>query len=150
MAYKPTKTHCLRGHPTAAHAKWNGRSWGCGKCAPVLGRKSRKRRKKADPFGFYLAQLRRNAKRRGLKFTITRQDLMPLPTHCPVLGIRLDYSGIAGGPAPYAASVDRTKCHLGYISGNVVVMSARANMLKNDATANELRKVWAYVRHIAK
>lgn len=145
-AYKPRKKRCRRGHATAVHARWNGRSWSCGKCASINGKKGRLRRKQSDPFEYYLAQLRRNAKRRGLSFSITRKDLMPFPIYCPVLGIKLDYSGIAGGPVPNAASVDRTKSHLGYVRGNVQVMSSRANMLKNNATADELLLVWRYVR----
>lgn len=105
-------------------------------------RNGRARRRKQDPFAFALAQLRRNAKKRGQEFSVTMKDFLPLPTHCPVLNVELDYSG-AG--TRNAASIDRTDCSKGYVPGNVVVMSRRANTLKNDASREELRKVLEYI-----
>jgi hypothetical protein len=77
---------------------------------------------------------------------LTKADFLPLPSHCPVLGVKLDYSG-AGGPN--AASIDRTNSAKGYTPGNVVIMSRRANTLKNDASAEELRKVLEYIENIS-
>lgn len=67
------------------------------------------------------------------------------PTHCPVLGLELDYSG-AG--KPNAVSIDRTDSARGYVPGNVVIMSRRANTLKNNATVEELQKVLDYMRRL--
>jgi hypothetical protein len=65
------------------------------------------------------------------------------PLICPVLGIKLDYSGRAttkynNGNAP---SFDRLDSNFGYVPGNVVVMSWRANRIKNDGTAEEHRAI---------
>lgn len=69
---------------------------------------------------------------------------MPLPTHCPVLGVKLAY-GPGRGRKLYengtAASLDRIHNHLGYVKGNVIVISLRANLLKGQATVEELRKI---------
>lgn len=144
---KPSKTHCLRGHPTESNTRWNGRSWSCTLCAKVNEKNGRTRRRKQDPFGFALQLLRRNAKKRGSDFSLCKADFEPLPSHCPVLGIELDYSGLGKANS---ASIDRTDSRLGYIPGNVVIMSRRANTLKNDATLEELRKVLAYIENISK
>lgn len=74
---------------------------------------------------------------------------MPAPTHCPILGIELDYFHRPGGMkrSPNAASVDRTDSTKGYIPGNVAIRSARANRLKNDATAEEAYKVYKYLSY---
>jgi len=65
-----------------------------------------------------------------------------MPTHCPVLGTALVYSGNGG---PNAASIDRTDSAKGYIAGNVVIMSRRANTLKNNASVEEMEKILAYL-----
>ncbi len=71
------KTHCLRGHRrTPENLLSNGVSLYCKVCAKVNEK-----------------QLRRNARKRGFEFFLTKADFEPLPTHCPVLGVELDYSG---------------------------------------------------------
>jgi hypothetical protein len=83
--------------------------------------------------------LKNRAKTKGIPFTITPADLMPLPTHCPILGIELEYGGKkARGNLP---SVDRIDNARGYEPGNVWVISNRANTIKGDATLAELRLV---------
>jgi len=142
------KTHCLRGHPrTPENLLSNGVSLYCKVCAKVNEKNGRTRRRKADPFGFALQQLRRNARKRGFEFSLTKADFEPLPTHCPVLGVELDYSGSG---RPNSASIDRSNSSKGYVPGNVVIMSRRANTLKNDASAQELRKVLEHIENISK
>ena len=67
-----------------------------------------------------------------------------MPTHCPVLGVRLAY-GPGRGRKLYengaAASLDRIHNHLGYVRGNVIVICLRANLLKGQATVEELRRI---------
>ena len=43
-------------------------------------------------------------------------------------------------------SVDRIRGELGYVRGNICVISWRANKLKADATAEELEAIAAYIR----
>lgn len=45
---------------------------------------------------------------------------------------------------PNAASLDRIDNSKGYVRGNVMVISLRANAIKNNATAEELTAVAAY------
>jgi len=68
----------------------------------------------------------------------------PLPEKCPVLGIPLVY-GMNSRENRFASpSLDRINSALGYIPGNVVVVSWRANSLKKDATPTELRALADY------
>ncbi len=97
----------------------------------------RRERRDRDPLQFLLDELRRNAKKRGAEFSLTKEDLLPIPTHCPVLGIELNYLAGNGG-SPNSASIDRTDPQLGYVPGNVVIMSSRANTLKSDASGEEM------------
>lgn len=96
-----------------------------------------------------VARARYRARKKGIEATITAADLI-WPTHCPVLGIRLNYRQYAGeggqGHEPDRPSLDRWDNAKGYIPGNVFVVSYRANALKSDATAEELQKVAAYAK----
>lgn len=85
-----------------------------------------------------LYQSRKGAKQRGLEHTISVDDLRPLPTHCPVLGIELSYDG---GDGSNNASIDRVDSRKGYIPGNVRIISWRANMLRSNGTLNEHRLI---------
>lgn len=91
-----------------------------------------------------LAQLRYRAKKKGLGFDITAEDI-PVPEYCPVLGIRL-ILGVDKDDLRDSPSVDRINNDLGYIKGNVMVISVRANELKSDATIEELEAVLNYIR----
>lgn len=82
---------------------------------------------------------RARAKKQGVPFNITYKDF-DLPEYCPLLGIKLnshigEENPIAQGDSP---SLDRIIPELGYIKGNVWVISYRANMIKNNASLEEL------------
>jgi len=77
------------------------------------------------------------------EFSITFGEI-DFPTHCPVLGIELDY--FAHGRSENSPSFDRIDPSKGYISGNVAVISWRANRIKNDGTAEEHEKIAQFIR----
>ena len=79
-----------------------------------------------------------NARKTGVEFTIDFGELT-FPTHCPILGIELDY--FAENRAENTVSFDKINPKLGYVSGNVVIISWRANRIKNDGTADEHQKI---------
>ncbi len=82
----------------------------------------------------------RRAKKKGWDFNLAAFYLLPLPTHCPVFGMELRYgpSDDHKGPAPNSATLDRLDNDQGYVRDNVRIMSHRANVLKLDATVEEL------------
>lgn len=87
------------------------------------------------------AQVRALAK--GIPFSLTEKDF-EIPEFCPVLDIRLAI-GTGRGPAPHSPTLDRIDPQLGYVAGNVQVISSRANAMKNDASADELRRFAAWI-----
>lgn len=90
---------------------------------------------------FYSAQ--RRARKNSLPFTITLDDIV-IPEKCPILGIPL-FNGRRGF-RPHSYSLDRIQGPLGYVPGNVQVISNRANLLKRDATLEELEKLVNYLK----
>jgi hypothetical protein len=104
------------------------------------------KRRRATADGWAQAEIRRikhRSKERGLPFDITTADL-EVPALCPVLGIPITL----GAPprSPGLPSIDRIIPELGYVRGNICVISWRANNLKHDCTnSQELRLVADYI-----
>ena len=88
-----------------------------------------------------LAAARKTAKARSLPFDIDVTDIQ-VPAACPALGIELRRDG--GKRTHHSPSLDRVVPAKGYVKGNVIVVSWRANKLKSDATVDELRRLVAF------
>lgn len=88
------------------------------------------------------------AKERGHEFNITKEDIV-IPSHCPVLGIELKVHKGRSGGNPESPALDRIDNTKGYVRGNVMVVSHRANMMKVDASPEELVKFaeWVLTRY---
>lgn len=123
---------------------WEGYHYTCRSCAYSY-------QLERDPYHNLRAALgtrKRDAVKNGIPFDITLEDLLPVPTHCPALGIPLSV-GKAGG-SDYSVSIDRLIPAVGYVKGNVVLMSLRANRIKNDATPAELRQIASFIEELTK
>lgn len=103
----------------------------------------RRREHLHDPRLEMLSSARRRARRDGVPFALSLDDV-EIPGRCPILGIELRVAD--GKPAPHSPTIDRVSPALGYVAGNVHVISHRANRIKNDATEEELEMVLAYVK----
>lgn len=98
--------------------------------------KATKRKKHAlNPIPNMLSMAKKRAKLAGLPFELSPTDIV-IPELCPVLGVPLAVNG-----GRYSPSLDRIDNSKGYVRGNVVVVSIRANTIKNDASLDELRRV---------
>lgn len=82
------------------------------------------------------------ALRDGIEFNLTEEDFV-IPTHCPVLGIKILARSYRSNTSP---SIDRIDNSKGYIKGNVAIISWRANRLKNDGTADEHERIAQWMR----
>lgn len=80
------------------------------------------------------------AYRSGREFTISVDDIV-IPENCPVLGVPLDTTP----GSPYVPSLDRKDSFGGYTPDNIIVMSRRANMLKNNMTLEECKSLLNYL-----
>lgn len=88
------------------------------------------------------------ADQKGIPFNLTPSDIQ-IPHTCPVLDIPI----ITGQrkATDNSPSLDRVVPSMGYVRGNVIVISNRANRIKNNATVDELEAVACWLRnHISK
>lgn len=102
---------------------------------------SLKQRNKRDsnPLKVLISE-RKNTKH---EFTITEDDLT-LPDLCPILKIPL-FSG-QGKTTINSPSLDRIDNSIGYVRGNVWIISHLANRMKSDATEEELNNFCRWIK----
>lgn len=84
---------------------------------------------------------RARAAKYGIPFDLVLHDF-ELPEVCPVLGTPMNWGNSITENTP---SLDRVVPELGYVAGNVNVISFRANRLKNNASVEELEAIIKYI-----
>jgi hypothetical protein len=94
---------------------------------------------------WWAAQAR--SKKYNLPFSITIDDIV-IPEFCPILGIKLKFGTTAD--RQNSPSLDRIIPSLGYVPGNIMVISNRANIIKNNATTEELGKIYHFLLDMEK
>ncbi len=92
--------------------------------------------REAFPERYVLNRTRARAKKHGLPFDLEEHDIV-IPDTCPVLGLKLEIGSRSNNAK--SPSIDKIIPALGYTKGNVHIVSNRANVMKNDATPEELR-----------
>jgi hypothetical protein len=92
----------------------------------------------AVPTKYLLARARDRANKFEIPFDLFEKDIV-IPEFCPILGIKLTYGGI--GERESSPTLDRLRGDLGYVRGNVSVISFKANRIKNNGTADEHRRI---------
>tara|TARA_R110002096_G_C14384408_1_gene706021 strand:+ start:442 stop:849 length:408 start_codon:yes stop_codon:yes gene_type:complete len=88
-----------------------------------------------EPAKIMLATSRYRAKKKGLDHDITLDDII-IPYLCPLLKIEMIKD------TDTAPSLDRVDSTKGYVKGNVMVISRKANTIKNDATFAEFETIY--------
>lgn len=86
---------------------------------------------------------KQRATREGITFEISVDDIV-VPTHCPVLGIPLKHN--EGTLGPDSPSLDKVIPELGYVPGNVAVISHRANLIKDKYSYEDLNAVVEWLK----
>ena len=79
-------------------------------------------------------------------------SIIPKDLLCPVFKIPFNFErGMGVGRRhPYGISLDRIVPSLGYVEGNVMWISNRANNIKGDATFKEISLVAVYIDRVQK
>lgn len=86
-----------------------------------------------------------SARQRNLPFNIEPADII-IPKICPLLGVPLRVG--KKKHCPNSPSLDKIISTKGYIKGNIQVVSYRANVIKQDASLQELQTLTANLEKI--
>lgn len=95
-----------------------------------------------------LALAKQRAKVSGIPFRITEKDIR-IPKRCPALGIPLKH-GTGRRRLDGSPTLDRVNPKLGYVPGNVVVVSYLANTIKSNANAVQIGKVYRWLKRLTR
>lgn len=96
----------------------------------------RNKNRKNNPEKAMYDRAKRRSSRMGVSFDIDYTDIH-IPKYCPAIGIELHLSS----GRKYSAnspSLDKIVPILGYVKGNIQVISRKANTMKSNATIQEL------------
>ena len=91
---------------------------------------------------------KKRAETKGVPFDITRSYIESiLPDECPVFGTKFTWIG-NGKIRPESPALDRIKPSLGYIEGNVHVISVKANNIKSAYNSQDILTVARWLQNI--
>ena len=99
----------------------------------IVARKNREN----NPELFILRAAKNRARKENIPFNLDLTDII-LPELCPILQIPLQLNSGKSGGRYNSPSLDKIKPELGYIKGNIQVISHLANMMKSNATKEQL------------
>ena len=99
-----------------------------------------KRKRQENPEYYLWKSAKKRAKDKQLDFDIEVSDII-IPQFCPLLNIPIVHKVGKGCRCKNSPSLDRLDNSLGYVKGNIVVVSWRANFLKSDAEFQELQQL---------
>lgn len=94
-----------------------------------------------------LQRVKARAKFRNIPFNLELEDII-IPEICPVLGITLKKTVGQGKQTNDTPSLDRIVPELGYVKGNVIVVSWLANNIKGNFNADDIIKVGLWMKGI--
>lgn len=102
-----------------------------------------RKRRENNPAQVKLEDVKKRARSKGLAFDLTVEDIV-IPEFCPALGLRLQVNrGRVGDSSP---SMDRIVPALGYVRGNVRILSDLANRIKTNATPDQVMQVALFLK----
>lgn len=102
-----------------------------------------KQDRKNNPEKYLLKAARKRAKEKNLPFNIKIEDII-IPKVCPIFGFPLECGTIS--ERDNSPSLDRVIPELGYVKGNVNVISFKANTLKRDGHIEDFEKIISYIK----
>lgn len=96
----------------------------------------------------YVRGKRSECKKKGIPFDLDAKYLEELWTGvCPIFNIEI-HKAAEGYGSHRSAHLDRFKPELGYVYGNVMWISGRANRIKYDATIEELKQIVDWMERV--
>ncbi len=88
-----------------------------------------------------------DAKRKNIHFSLRFEDVV-FPTHCPILGIELDY-GKKKTIKMNSPSFERLDSNIGYVKSNVIIISYKANSMKRNCNLKEIKQIASFYENLS-
>ncbi len=111
-------------------------------------------RYRQNPIPQLIYNFKKRAKAKNVPFDLKPQDIREKLNNagkiCPVLGIKMQTSKLGSKSNDLAPSIDRIDPKKGYVKGNMIVVSMRANRIKTDASPEEIKKVAYFYEKLLK
>ncbi len=123
---------CKRGHVYKRFVKTTS----CAKCSQDQTNERYKERRQQSPELTMRTSAKKRARELGIEFAVTASDIRavwPEDGKCPILGLELT-PNTGKGPHDQSPSLDRLNPKLGYVVGNIAVISYLANRIKQNVT----------------
>lgn len=109
-----------------------------------------KNRMRSDKVAFRMWEnAKQRAARDNLPFDIEPEDCA-VPALCPVFGLPFVLGGGAAERMKRGPSIDKFKKELGYVKGNVFIISGMANTIKNQYSTAQVRAVADWMEKVDK
>lgn len=159
LLFLEQKKHCsackiIKPHSEYSNAKetWDKKRSRCKACEHKLeleryltkgGKEKDLKRRLKSPERYMLYATKCRARINNIEFNLTLDDIK-IPEFCPVFGIKLERQSVKQGPA--SPSLDRFDNNKGYVSGNVNVISWKANSMKRQSSIEELEKLLTWMK----
>jgi hypothetical protein len=106
-----------------------------------------KDKKKEDPCRFIFYSAKQRSKAANVVFNITKQDVLdvyPRDNKCPMLGLTLKIN--TEKTKENSPSLDRIVPEKGYVKNNIIIISHKANRIKNNASLEDLERIVEYLK----
>lgn len=98
-----------------------------------------------------LHRIRVKCNKHNIPFDLSVEDIL-IPDVCPVLGLQLKFGNDrifnGTGATDDSPSIDRIYPDKGYVRGNVIIVSWRANKIKSNASIGELIRLAAFYKKL--
>jgi hypothetical protein len=92
--------------------------------------------------GKWIYRSKTGKNKKGRRELLVEDYKKMIVSHCPLLGMKLSYENYKQKKMPdNYATLDRINPNLGYVLGNVQIISYRANCIKNSATLEEMKLI---------
>lgn len=95
--------------------------------------------------------MKKRAAKKGIPFddTIDIDFMISItPTHCPILGIKLERMSRSESNRQASPSVDRLDPRAGYTRDNIIVVSYLANTIRTCATSDQIIRVGEFYKQL--
>ena len=128
-----------------ARERYDGRKYCCKSCASSL----KKNYYKKNYLSSTLKNLKARARKKNLPVEVTVEylkNIYPDNMICPALGIKMEVG--EKNRNVNSPSIDKIIPEKGYVPGNIIVVSMKANLIKSFATPDEIIKVGKFYQKL--